>query len=222
MSPFLLEDLRMRISKATPDGTKYACLHFHYAKAVPVCQYVYNVWNDEDEWCGVIIYGGGANMHIASPYNKYQGQVVELERVALNGKQGHGNTSTAVALTLKALHKEAPWIDLVVSYADLDQGHNGTLYQATNWIYTGLTNANTVGAFIINGKKMHQKSIYSKGWKQSLLWLRENIDSEAKEHITKGKHKYLYPLTKDMRKRIQILSVPYPKKVIEDVEQSES
>ena len=160
-------------------------------------------------------------MHIASPYNKYQGQVVELERVALNGKQGHGNTSTAVALTLKALHKEAPWIDLVVSYADLDQGHNGTLYQATNWIYTGLTNANTVGAFIKKNKKMHPKSIYSKGWKQSLLWLRENIDSEAKEHITKGKHKYLYPLTKDMRKRIQILSVPYPKKVTEDGKQSE-
>lgn len=202
----------MRISKSTPDAARYACLHFHYAKAVPVCQYVYNVWNDEDEWCGVIIYGGGATPHIASPYDKWQGQVVELERVALNGKQGHGKTSTAVSQTLKALAKEAPWVDLVVSYADMDQQHFGVLYQATNWIYTGLTNANTRGAFIVHGKKMHPKTIHSKGWKQSVLWLRENVDENASEFITQGKHKYLYPLTKQMRKRIEVLSVPYPKK----------
>lgn len=202
----------MRISKATPEATRFACYNFHYAKAVPVCQYVYNVWNDDDEWCGVIVYGGGANHYIASPYNKWQGQVVELERVALNGKQGHGRTSTAVALTLKALSKEAPWVDLVVSYADLDQNHAGTLYQATNWIYTGLKNPGTIGAFIIKGKKTHNKTIYSRGWKQSLLWLRENVDPKAEEFITKGKHKYLYPMNKAMRKRIQILSVPYPKK----------
>lgn len=202
----------MRISKATPDAVRYACLNFHYAKAVPVCQYGYNIWNDNGEWCGVIIYGGGANMNIASPYDKWQGQVVELERVALNGKQGHGKTSTAVAMTLKAIHKEAPWIDLVVSYADLDQGHKGVLYQATNWVYSGLFNVNQRGAFIIHGKKVHPKTVYSKGWKESVLWLRENVDANASEFITQGKHKYLYPMTKAMRKRIQILSVPYPRK----------
>ena len=202
----------MRISKATPEATRYACKNFHYAKAVPVCQYVYNVWNDEDEWCGIIVYGGGANMHIAQPYNKWQGQVVELERVALNGKQGHGKTSEAVAMTMRALKKEAPWVDLLVSYADLDQEHIGILYQATNWIYTGLCNADTVGAFIVHGKKMHPKTIYSKGWKQSLLWLKENIDSNAKEFITKGKHKYIYPMNKRMRKRVKVLAQDYVKK----------
>lgn len=202
----------MRISKATPEATRFACMNFHYAKSVPVCQHVYNVWNDNDEWSGVIIYGGGATPHIASPFDKWQGQVVELERVALNGKQGHGKTSEAVAKTLKALQKEAPWVDLVVSYADMDQGHMGTLYQATNWLYAGITNVNQRGAFVVNGKKMHPKTVYSKGWKQSLLWLRENIDENAEEFITLGKHKYLYPMTKEMRKRIQILAKPYPKK----------
>lgn len=204
----------MRISKATTEGTRYACLNFHYAKAVPVCQYVYNIWNDDDEWCGVIIYGGGANRYIATPYDKWQGQVIELERVALNGKQGHGKTSTAVSMTLKALKKEAPWVDLIVSYADMDQQHMGVLYQATNWIYTGLTNANQRGAFIINGKKTHPKTVYSRGWKESVLWLKEHVDPNAEEFITKGKHKYLYPMNKQMRKRIQILSVSYPKKEV--------
>ena len=186
-------------------------MHFHYAKAVPVVQYAYNIWNDADEWCGVIIFGSGATVNIASPYDKWQGQVLELERVALNGKQGHGKTSQAVGLCLKALHREAPFVDIVVSYADLDQDHSGVLYQSTNWIYTGLKNENTRGAFIIHGKKVHPKSCHSKGWKQSLLWLRENIDENAEEFITKGKHKYIYPMTKQMRKRLSVLSEPYPK-----------
>ena len=202
----------MRVSKASYEAAKFACLNFHYAKAVPVVQFVYNIWNDSNEWCGVIIFGGGATRHIATPYDKWQGQVVELERVALNGKQGHGKTSQAVGMCLKELHREAPWIDLVVSYADIDQGHKGVLYQSTNWVYTGIKNADSRGAFIIFGKKTHPKTVYSKGWKQSVLWLRENVDKNAEEFITKGKHKYLYPMTKEMRKRIEILSVEYPKR----------
>lgn len=202
----------MRISKATYQACEFACLNFHYAKAVPVISDAFNVFNDDDEWCGVIIYGTGANMHIAKPYDKWQGQVLELVRVALNGKQGHGNTSKALAMTLKVMRKCKPWCDLIVSYADLDQEHVGTLYQATNWIYTGVMNADSMGAFIVNGKKMHPKSVHSKGWKQSLLWLKENIDPDTEEFITKGKHKYLYPLTKPMRKRVSILAKDYPSK----------
>ena len=200
----------MRISKATYEASEYACTHFHYSKATPVISDSFNVFNDDDEWCGVIIYGLGANMYIATPYDKWQGQVLELVRVALNGKQGHGNTSKAVALTLKQMKKSKPWCDLIVSYADLDQNHAGTLYQATNWIYTGVMNKDSMGAFIINGKKTHPKSCYSKGWKQSILWLREHIDPKAEVFITKGKHKYIYPMTKAMRARVDILAKPYP------------
>lgn len=202
----------MRLTVASQKAIQYACIKFHYAKCVPVVGIGFNVYNDNDEWCGVIIYGYGANCHIAMPFNKWQGQVMELVRVALNGKQGHGKTSKALSLSLKLLPKYFPAVDVVVSYADLDQNHNGTLYQSTNWIYTGLTNANQRGAFIIKGKKMHQKSVHSRKWKNSLLWLRENIDPNAQEFITKGKHKYVYPIDKSMRERLELLSVPYPKK----------
>lgn len=135
----------MRISVAEHQAIEYACKKYHYAKAVPVCAIGFNVFNDDDEWCGVICYGWGANNHIACPYDKWQGQVIELVRVALNGKQGHGKTSQAVSMTLKEIPKYLPGIDLIVSYADLDQNHLGVLYQATNWIYTGLMNENSRG-----------------------------------------------------------------------------
>ena len=201
----------MRMTIASYEACEYACVHYHYSRCVPVVGVGFNVYNDDNEWCGVIIYGFGATPNIARPFDKWAGQVIELVRVALNGKQGHGKTSQAVAMSLKELPKYFPCVDLVVSYADLDQNHNGIIYQATNWIYTGLVNEGTRGAFIIFGKKMHPKSVHSKGWKQSLLWLRENVDENASEYITKGKHKYIYPIDKRMKNRVQILSVHYPK-----------
>lgn len=143
----------MRISIATPKAIKYACLNFHYAKSVPAVQYGFNVFNDADEWCGVILYGGGANRNIAKEFGVCSGEILELVRCALNGKQGHGNTSKAVAMTMKKLHQINPLVKILISYADLDQDHAGIIYQATNWIYLGRMNTDEVSAIIINGRK---------------------------------------------------------------------
>ena len=89
----------------------------------------------------------------------------------------------------------------------ITQGHY--IKQPTGFIQ-GVMNKDSMGAFIINGKKTHPKSCYSKGWKQSILWLREHIDPKAEVFITKGKHKYIYPMTKAMRARVDILAKPYP------------
>lgn len=171
----------MRINRASIKAVRYACKNFHYAKCVPSVQYSYNVFNDNDEWCGVIVYSQGANNNIAKPFKLGQGEVLELVRVALNGKQEI--TSKALALTLKQLHKDNPIIKIVVSYADVDQNHNGIIYQATNWMYLGKHNENTVGAYIINGKKTHPKSCNSKGWKQNIKWI--------KKYFLKQKFKFL-------------------------------
>ena len=199
----------MKLTIASYKAVEYACLKFHYAKTVPIKLIAFNVYNDNNEWCGVIVYGSGANAQISQPYDKWQGQVIELVRVALNGKQEC--TSKAVALSLKLLHKYCPMVDLVISYADIDQEHYGTIYQATNFIYTGETTVGKKVAFIVNGKRMHKRSIQGKGWKANLLWLRENIDKQAKEFITKGKRKYLYSFDKKLSKRIELLKEEYPK-----------
>lgn len=150
----------MRLTRATTKAIEYACKHYHYSKCNPLRSIGYNVYNGKDEWCGVILFGLGANAQIASPYGLSQGQVLELTRVALNGKQEC--TSQAVAMSLKELKKDYPLVRLVVSYADVDQHHLGTIYQATNWIYEGSCNEGSRGGFIINGKKVHNKTIWNK------------------------------------------------------------
>src|SRR5574344_189925 len=215
----------MRLTRATPEAVRFACLKYHYAKSVPSVQFGYNIYNDSDEWCGVICYGSGANSHIGEPYGMCQGEILELERVALNGKQGHNATSTAVAMSVRQLKADDPVLKMIVSYADCDQNHYGTIYQATNWIYLGKKMENhTDCAWILDGKKVHGRTVSDfcnrHGGLNGLS--RQQFLSKyfttAVPHITKGKQTYIFVFDKKLRKEWQKKSVKYPKK--EAVEKS--
>lgn len=207
----------MRLTHATNNAIKYACKNFHYAKAVPVNILGYNVYNDNDEWCGCVIFGTGANNNIENEYKLAQGQVLELVRVALNGKQSC--TSQVVAKALKELHKDCPLCRLVVSYADCDQEHLGTIYQATNWYYVGtMMQGAHDSSWVIRGKRYHGRIISdwvrNRGGLQGLTrkeFLQKYYDPNAKPYVTQGKRKYLMPMDKAMRKQIVPLAKPYPK-----------
>lgn len=197
----------IELRRATAKAVRYACMNFHYAKSVPSVQYGYNVYQD-GEWCGCILFSSGANNHIACPFNLVQGEVIELVRVALNGKQTA--TSECVAAALKALHRDAPQVKIVVSYADTDQGHAGIIYQATNFLYIG--DGAPIHSFIIHGKKTHFKSIHSKYGFVNLEWIRKNVDPQAQDFTPGGKHKYIYCFDKRLRREWQKKALPYPKK----------
>lgn len=85
-----------------------------------------------------------------------------------------------------------------ISYADPEQGHHGGIYQAGNWIYRGLS----AGAMKIwyKGKWSHKKTVDDSGVDQSGM----------KKRYAQGKHTYLMPLDRSMRKAVQYLSKPYP------------
>lgn len=208
----------MKLEIASHKAIKYACINFHYAKAVPVNTFGYSVFNDKNQWCGVILYGTGANNNLANNYNLSQGQVIELVRVALNGKQE--STSKSLAISIKLIKKDLPLIKLLVSYADKDQNHNGIIYQATNWYYTGISMLNsTDSSWVIKGKRYHGRIISdwvkSKGGLNGLTrkqFLQKYYDVNAFEYVTKGKIKYIYPIDKSMIPMCKELAKPYPKK----------
>ena len=203
----------IELRPASRKAIEYACTHFHYANRVPAVQYAYNIYNDDGEWCGVVIFGSGATGNMAKGVGFDVGEVCELERMALNGKQPC--TSQVVAESLKRLHADAPQIKCVVSYADQNQGHFGTIYQATNWIYLGDTSKTSNAkpdAYIIRGKSYHPRSVGAKGWKQSIKWLRENIDPNAVEVWGMPKFKYVFVFDKRLRRKMMAKAKPYPKK----------
>ena len=198
----------MRIEKASGKAIRYACLNFHYAKSVPQIRIGYSVFNDNGEWCGVILYSNGANPRIANEYGLVQGQVVELVRVALNGKQEY--TSQALAMSLKQLRQDAPAVKIVVSFADRNQNHIGTIYQATNWYYIDERSAEC--GILLNGRLTHRRSVGKKYGNSSIEWLRKNVDPNARIVNGKTKIKYVFALDRRYNSVIAKSSKPYPKK----------
>lgn len=193
----------MRLEIASNKAIKYACMNFHYAKAVPVNTFGYSVFNDNNEWCGVALFGTGASPQIGKQYNLAQGQVIEFVRMALNGKQ-KDSVSKIMSISLRLLYKKNPLVKLIVSYADQEQGHLGIIYQASNWYYLGEVKSPP----IIEGK--HNKSMGG-----SIGAARKLLKREPKVYFPKPKHKYIYPLDKTLILLCKSLSKPYPKQAVE-------
>lgn len=207
----MLNKYNLRIDWCTHKAANFACKNWHYSGVIPVGKLVkVGVWENE-KFIGVVLYGRGANNNMLKPYNLTADQGCELVRIALTKHETP--VSKIMAISIKFLKKINPNLKLIVSYADEDQQHHGGIYQATNWIYTGLKNAGTMGAFIVNGKKMHPKSVHSKGVKQTILEVRKHLDPRATVFKTKGKHCYLMPLNDIIKTQIKSLAKPYPKRV---------
>lgn len=200
----------LRIDWATHEAAKYAVENWHYSQRMPKSKLLkVGAW-ESGRFVGVVIFGvGGGNSTHGGKYGlKKAGDVCELVRVALRDHETP--VSRIVAVALRFLRASNPNLRLVVSFADTLQGHHGGIYQAGNWIYTGLTEGDR--EFHVNGEVLHPRTIHLRGWKQIESWLRVNVDPNARLVKTPGKHRYLMPLDKEMRERILPLSKPYPKR----------
>jgi hypothetical protein len=193
----------MILNIASHKAVKYACLNFHYAKAIPVTKIAFNVFNNKKEWCGCITFGGGANYRLGSSYGLVNGQFLELTRMALNGKQE--STSKAMSIAIKLIKKNYPLVKLLFSYADKGQNHTGIIYQATNWLFVDETETSGWEIFY-KGKWRHDRIL-------------ANVSKKTRNKIPKrkksGKYKYLYPLDNILKKDIIKLKKPYPKNAAE-------
>lgn len=175
----------IRLVKATPNQIRYACKKYHYAKSVPSVQVAFSCYED-DVFLGVIAYGVGSNNNIVKSFGLYNGQILELVRVALNGKQ-KAPTSKFLATSIRLLKKQKPMLKMLVSYADItNQNHKGVIYKATNWLYDGISKTNKDAYYVLNGKLIHGRSMRARYGKK------ENFPPETLDAPTQEKHRFLY------------------------------
>lgn len=127
----------LKIAWCSAKASKYACVRWHYSRTMPSGKTAkLGVWED-GRFIGSVIFGSGANRNIGMPYGLNQHQVCELVRVALDKHKTP--VTRIISICLKMLRKRYPGLKVVVSYADTEQGHQGIIYKAGNWVFEGET-----------------------------------------------------------------------------------
>lgn len=125
-------------------------------------------------------------------------------RVALHD---HTNFVTEiVARSLRILKANNPGLRLVVSYADPYRNHHGGIYQAGNWIYAGMTSQKH-DYIMPDGKVLNRRAYTGVNFGNAKM----QIPAEAERVTMPGKHRYLYPLDKGMRRSLKDRSIQYPR-----------
>lgn len=132
-------------------------------------------------------------------------QVLELTRLAVYGWLPTNAESWFIGQTIRWLEANRPEVALLISYADPYVGHCGTVYQATNWVYTGISNEpqvfETTGGEVIH----HRTATQRKGGLPAGQWTRSTV-----------KHRYVTFLGSRTQRRHLKASLlwpqlPYPK-----------
>ncbi len=200
----------LKIDWCTYEAAKYACTHWHYSKSMSVGKLVkIGVW-ENDIFIGVVLFGYGANPNLYKPYGLEQIECCELTRVALNKHKTE--VTKIIKRAIKLLKEKSPLIRLIVSFADLNKGHYGGIYQGGNWIYTG-TSGSKYDYIGPDGKRYMDRQVSQSGIVKQFGKITKTFKIKDCVSIEmKSKFRYLMPLDKKMRRQIIKLSKPYPKK----------
>lgn len=196
----------LRVDGCTFQAAEYAVMHWHYSKRMPLPPLVkYGVWED-GVFLGCILFARGNNPSLGKSYGLGMTEVCELVRIALNK---HASPVSKIgARCIRLLRAENPGLRLIVSFADPAHGHHGGIYQAMNWVYAGESASSW--EWFHEGRWKHNREVTSGAFgKGSAVQDYKSLP----RRLPPPKYRYLYPLDDAMRKQIEPLRQPYPKRV---------
>ena len=185
--------------------------HWHYSKSMPTPPLIrVGVW-EACQFIGCILFSRGANFHLGSPFGLDTTEIAELARVAL--AQHATPVSRIMAIAVKLLKGHAPGLRCLVSYADPNYQHIGTIYQAGGWLFLGETDQ-SFKYRDASGRIWHNRQVGVNGIKRQYGTLRRVPRIADCQRISElGKLKYVLPLDVGMRSQILPLVQPYPKRL---------
>jgi hypothetical protein len=180
---------------------------YHYLHRKAPCSFAFGLFSGES-LKGVICYGTPSSAPLRSgicgPSEKMN--VIELTRLWVCDTVGKNGESYLIGNTIPKVDKE-----IIVSFAEIQQGHTGVVYQATNWIYTGLSAKRT--NWTIQGVDKHCQTIADKF---TSMEIREKYGDKFTLVDRPRKHRYVY-FNASKKRRKTLLSLlrypvlPYPK-----------
>jgi len=196
-------------------------LGIHYARRWPSISFAYGLFIDS-ELVGIVTYGTppSAPLRTGLIGAEFAESVLELNRLCLKNNRKN-EASYLVGNSLKLLAKERD--AAVVSFADTEQSHIGIVYQATNFIYCGLSAKRT--DWKIKGKEhLHGQTIADefRGVKNRSKAMREKYGDDFYLKPRPRKHRYVTfvgnkRFRKKARQALRYAVLPYPKETFNHV-----
>jgi hypothetical protein len=165
---------------------------YHYSHIMPDNAFECFAGFYGDKLAGVVVFGNGAsnNTFTALIPDMELKNCRELTRLWCPDSMPKNTETRIISESIKLLPKE---VYLIVSFADPSHNHNGTIYQASNFIYTGKSSPSHM---LTNGTEVfHVRTIGS--YKRRHPELRELTNKEVMEKYgwkyceSVGKHRYV-------------------------------
>jgi hypothetical protein len=190
----------------------------HYLHRRASTMFAYGLFDDE-EMIGCVIYGKPASnalcVGVCGP--EESSKVLELTRLWIKDGTPKNTESFLIGRSLKLLPKDK---DIIVSYAEIGAGHIGVVYQATNWIYTGMSDRHV--EWRLDGKSAsHSRHLFDEhgGVNGAKAYFGERLE----RHERPRKHRYIYFNTnnkwrrRDLNTKLRYKPQPYPKREVLEV-----
>lgn len=191
-----MEIKRMVVSLCARNEIKEFIECNHYSGSINGCitDYCFKLEYD-GRLIGACFYGRMAMANQWKRFSDSPDSVIELRRLCCIDDTPRNTESFFIGATLRWLRKNTP-LSIVVSYADQEYGHAGTIYKASNFSYIGFSPGAKVIHF--NGRRYHDKSIRTK-YNGTLKPFAQRLvaalkDGTAYFSTTAGKHCYTYSL----------------------------
>lgn len=206
---------RYYIKEVNKSVAQEMCIKYHYLHRKAPCSYAFGLIDKlNNEIVGVVLYGVPTSRSLQKGIcgEEYANLVGELTRLWVRDDVGKNAESFLIGNTIKKVR-----FKILVSYAECKQGHIGYVYQATNWIYTGLSAKRTDVKIDgeINGKHgRHLTDMYG-GQKKAKEVLGDRFQLVERPR----KHRYIYfngnkRENKEYIKKLKYKTYDYPKKQV--------
>lgn len=185
----------------------------HYLHRQAPCSRSYGIYcNKCEKIAGLIIYGVSCSSTLLKGIcgEEEKSNIYELTRLWIKDGTPKNMESFLIGNTLKMLDKE-----IIVSFADSDHGHVGTVYQASNFIYCGLSAKFKDPK--IKGLEHQHHATYANG--MNMQEIRDKYGADNVYYVDRSrKHRYIFfnsnkKRKKDLLSKLRYPILPYPKKL---------
>lgn len=149
----------------------------HYAKRMCSISFSFGLFDTNNVLVGVVTFGMPPSSTLSKSIcgEEYKNHVLELNRLVVNDGLPKNTLSFFVSNSIKRIPNQK----IIVSFADANMNHNGYIYQATNFLYTGLS-SNTSKLIDKFGNEFHFRNIghYQKNNKLKVNLVKRRLNEE--------------------------------------------